>query len=118
MDAISKKTDLTFLVELSEGSNEFVREMVEEFLLQLPDTISKMQEYLDDKKWIELRNVAHKLKPSLDFMGLLSIKEIVKTLEKNCVDQVNLELVPGMVKEIIDTCSIGAEELKIEVLKY
>ncbi|OFY87764.1 MAG: hypothetical protein A3F72_02680 [Bacteroidetes bacterium RIFCSPLOWO2_12_FULL_35_15] len=108
-------TDLTYLKELSEGSNEFVLEMINGFLEQTPEMLEKMARYLNEKKWPELRGVAHKMKPSIDFMGIHSVKDTVNAVEKYAGEQINFELLPDMVASIIQACSVAIIELREKI---
>jgi HPt (histidine-containing phosphotransfer) domain-containing protein len=117
-NADKKYTDLTYLKELSEGSNEFAIEMIDQFLTQTPVMLENMKTYLNEKKWKELRDVAHKMKSSSDFVGIHSIKEILITVEKYAGEQINLEQLPGLVAEITNSCSVAFIELKNELKNF
>jgi PAS domain S-box-containing protein len=70
------------LAELSRGNQEFIQKMVAIFLEQTPIRLNELQEGLSQRNWKQVSDIAHKMKPSLDSMGIDSVKEIVKNLEK------------------------------------
>lgn len=110
-----KHIDLSYLKEIAEGNNEFIRKMIRAYLSQTPGMLADMSKSIDEKKWKELRGVAHKMKPSLDFVGLHSIKQTVKDIEKYSNEESHLELLPAMVEEVKSTCIIAMEELEHEL---
>ena len=110
---VSKKNiDLTFLRDMAEGSEDFIKEMIEEFIKQTPIIIDDMNKYLMDKNWDSLNETAHKLKPGIDFMGIHSIKEVIINLEKNAAKQTNLQNLPSLMAKITDICTKAIEDLK------
>lgn len=110
--------ELSYLKKVAEGSDEFIKEMISAFLIQTPQIIKDMNRYLNEKKWTELRGVAHKIKPSVDFMGLSNIKETVKNIEKYAGEQTNLDLLPELISQVEKVCQGAVEELKEELKKY
>lgn len=110
-----KHTDLTYLKELSNGSNEFVKEMLSIFIKEMPEAISKIETHLQKKEWQLLRGVLHKIKPSITFVGLKEIEEVVKDAEEYAGSQTNLDKLPEMIMKIKTTCTEGIHELQEEL---
>jgi PAS domain S-box-containing protein len=110
-----KHIDLSYLKEIAEGNNEFIKKMIRAYLSQTPTMLADMTKSIDGKKWKDLRGVAHKMKPSLDFVGLHSIKQTVKDIEKYSNEETHLELLPAMVEEVKSTCIVAMEELQHEL---
>ena len=50
-------------------------------------------------------------------MGIHSIRETVKTIEKYATEQVNLDLLPGLVAQVNEVCANAINELKDELKK-
>jgi PAS domain S-box-containing protein len=107
--------DLSYLKEISEGNNEFIKKMIRAYLSQTPTMLEDMSKSIHGKKWKDLRGIAHKMKPSLDFVGIHSIKQTVKDIETFSNEETHLELLPGMVEEVKATCISAMEELKHEL---
>ncbi len=110
--------DLTYLKELAEGSNEFVVEMITIFLQQTPEMLEQMTKYLNEQKWTQLCGVAHKMKPTIDYMGIHSIRETVETIEKYADEQQSLDLLPGLVAQVNQVCTNAINQLKTEIKKF
>lgn len=111
----NKTIDLTYLKEIANGSNEFIKEMIETFIFQTPPLLENMKKYLAEKKWIELSGLAHKMKPTVDFIGIHAIRETVKNIENFSREQTNLDALPGMLDQVTEACLKAIGELKVEI---
>jgi CheY-like chemotaxis protein len=111
-------TDLTYLKDIASGSNDFIREMLETFMSQTPPLLESMEKYLAEKKWKELSGLAHKMKPTIDFIGIHSIRETVKNIEDYSRAETNLDALPAMLSQVKEVCLRAIEELKAELPKY
>jgi HPt (histidine-containing phosphotransfer) domain-containing protein len=113
-----KHIDLTYLLQIANGSNKFIDEMITLFMEQTPQAIHEMEEDLAKKDWKALRGVAHKMRPSLTFVGLKEVEETVKQVEANADAQKDLDKLPDMVARIKEICDAAAKELQEEKKKY
>ncbi|HET6992051.1 MAG TPA: response regulator, partial [Bacteroidia bacterium] len=113
-----KHIDLNYLIEISDGSKEFIKKMIDAFLVQTPPMLEDMTKFTREKNWKALRGVVHKMKPSLDFIGIHSIRKTVADLETYSAEQINLELIPKMTDEVKAVCKIAMQELEKEVGKF
>lgn len=85
---ISKKVvNLDYLTELSNGSRCFINEMIHLFLLENPKEIQLLEKSIHEKKYESIKQISHKLKSSISFVGLNKIigKELkeIETLAEN-----------------------------------
>jgi PAS domain S-box-containing protein len=104
--------DLSYLSELAEGSEEFILKMIRAFLIQTPQLIDQMKQGAALKQWQEVRGAAHKMKPSMDFIGIHSLKSVVASIENNAHDQKNLDKLPTMIAEVETVCEKAMQELE------
>ncbi|SDH69175.1 PAS domain S-box-containing protein [Flavobacterium omnivorum] len=74
--------NLNFLHNSSSGDDEFVVKMVGVFVEQTTATIEKIDAALESNNFLEISQLIHKIRPSTDHMGVLSIQSEMKTLEK------------------------------------
>lgn len=115
METISNKhIDLTYLKQLSNGSNEFINEMISVFMEQTPIEISNLEKYLKAKDWKSLRAIAHKMKPSFSFMGIKELESTIKLIEEYAANETNLDLLPELISKIKNTCNEAIKELEVE----
>lgn len=115
METITHKhIDLTYLKQLSNGSKEFINEMITVFIEQTPIEISNLEKYLEAKDWKSLRAIAHKMKPSFSFMGIKEVDSLVKLIEEYASNETNLDQLPDMIAKAKNICNEAIKELKIE----
>ncbi len=60
---------------------DFISKMVAALLDQLPNDITKLKEYSYKEEWDALSKLAHRMKPSIEGMGIHSLKSIIRELE-------------------------------------
>ncbi len=113
-----KHTDLTYLLKLANGSDEFIAQMLSLFIEQTPDALGKMEKYLQEHDWELLSKVAHKMKPSIMFVGIKELEQDVKAIEDYASEKANLDKLPEMVSHVKTICNEAIGELKEEILNF
>ncbi|TVQ14982.1 MAG: response regulator [Bacteroidetes bacterium] len=109
--------DLDYLEQLSEGDDDFTISMLSYFLENTPGVINELKQFHKDKDWKSLRNVAHKFKPQLTFMGIKSVFNEVETIEQNAANEVKTDDIPALIKTVEEICSKAMEEIRSELEK-
>ena len=83
--------DLSYLRDVSSGSNEFMIEMIELFLDQTPAYFEQLSQFVNEENWPKVAEIAHKIKPTLAFMGADAAKESMAEIETNARNLTNTE---------------------------
>jgi HPt (histidine-containing phosphotransfer) domain-containing protein len=107
----AKLTDLSFLREMSDDDS-FIKEFVGLFLQNMPISVADLEEGLKEKDYEKIRMAAHKMKPSLNYVGLKNTYEVVAKIEKFSKEKTNLDDLPSMIKQVSDECNIACMELE------
>lgn len=76
--------DLSFLLEIADGSDEFIVESIGMFLEQTPQLLSAIANAIAGKDWNEASQTAHKLKPNLGFFGMPISQTLIQEIELTC----------------------------------
>lgn len=92
--------DLTYLETVCEGDKEFMQEMIQAFLNTIPDNMSEIRTLAGSGDWAELARVAHKMKPSVTFMGIEPLKEKIIALESAAKQGTDVSLMKQLATEI------------------
>ena len=87
------KIDLSYLEDIAGGSNDFIIEMIDMFLEQTPGYFNDIRQGILDKDWKKVSDIAHKVKPTLAFMGSNSAKETMAGIEMDSRNLVNLDTI-------------------------
>jgi hypothetical protein len=63
---------------LSDGDNEFVMQIIDLFLTEIPEDLKQVKFGIEEKDYTKTHAFAHKIKPTLDLMGMnLAFEEIL-----------------------------------------
>jgi HPt (histidine-containing phosphotransfer) domain-containing protein len=107
------KVDLSYLEDIAGGSNEFIIEMIDMFLEQTPAYCQDIKQAIIDKDWQKVSNLAHKVKPTLAFMGSNAAKETMAGIEMDSRNLVSLDTIGATFDALHQDCMQLFEDLKI-----
>ncbi len=78
----SELIDLSYLLEASEGDEEFIKMMLNSFLLNTPTYLEDLDRLLIEKNYRGLHSCAHKFKGTVAIVGVSSLQQLLGTFEK------------------------------------
>jgi len=73
--------DLSFINEIADGSDEFIIESIDMFLVQTPDLLESINKGIAEHNWPLVASASHKLKPNLGFFGMKISQETFQEIE-------------------------------------
>jgi len=109
-------TDLTFLRQYSGNDEPFVLEMVQMFIKRTTLEIPELLHATKAANWPAVKSAVHKLKSTVNFMGITCIKEKIQLCEDLALEGKDGLFISELVGEIADTCLQAAVELEEQVL--
>ncbi len=112
-----RHSNLTYLRGIANSNNDFVVQMLKIFIDQTPPALERLEKAINRKDWTSVRAIAHKIKPSVTFIGLKEIEKDVPALENYAEAKSNLNLVPSLYKKINKVCTEAVVELEEEIEK-
>ncbi|MCW3092539.1 MAG: luxQ 5 [Ferruginibacter sp.] len=77
-----KLYDLSAIRTISRGNEMFVIKMVNMLIDQVPVQVAQMEARYDEGDYKGMAAIAHKIKPGIDNMGIVSLKESIREIEK------------------------------------
>lgn len=103
IDPVKSKSELnlSYLSEMSGDSPDFMIEMLDTMVMQIPLYLADLQNAVDAQDWVQAGAFAHKVKPTFYYVGRDDMRDYMQVIERNCKDAVNLEMIPGALKEIM-----------------
>ncbi|MXV52536.1 Hpt domain-containing protein [Pedobacter sp. HMF7647] len=104
-DSRNEKLNLSYLNEIADGSTEFVIEMIDIFLEQTPGYFNILNEAVAGQDWKTTMEVAHKIKPTLAFIGLNEARDEIQEVEQNTRDLVDLDQIKSKVDKVNSLCA-------------
>lgn len=118
LNSSNLKIDLTYLNEIAGGDAEFMIDMIDIFMDQTPVYVEQLIAALAEKDWKTVGDLAHKIKPTLAFMGVDHAKDKMAAIEHNARAETNLETIADEFAEIKTLCEnlyVGLEKVKAEL---
>lgn len=108
--------DLSTIIAVSGGDEDFVKKMVKLFIETVPANLLELNTYLNSENWDMVSKMAHKLKSTLDSMGIHSLKQDVRMVESNAKRNENLDSLPALIYKMNVVIKQCIEQLQKEVL--
>ena len=115
--AYPRYTNLDYLKEITGDEPEVTKEFIQMFFDQLPEFRDGMNKYLDEKKWKELGEIAHKAKSSVMTFGMNDLGLRLKDLQLKTQKLEDIESYPVYVDEFLKTMDEAEVELKDDMSK-
>jgi HPt (histidine-containing phosphotransfer) domain-containing protein len=92
--------NLDQLHDLSEGNQLFIDKMMALFIELMPQIISELGIGLKEQNYQRIHAAAHKAKPSIDMMGINSLKDTIRDLEKNALKDQNVDQIKPLIEKV------------------
>lgn len=110
-------SDLTLIYERADGDMQFLKEIIECYILEMPVYIKEMDDCLAAKDFEEIRKQAHKMKAPIALMGALSLKELYSDIELGAKQQRNFDELAKQIAIAKEQCLQTVVELHQEFKK-
>ncbi len=107
--------NLQFLREISENNEQFFREFITMFLLNTPKSVNDMNEAHQHNDWEQLRQAAHKVKPSFNYVGLKELNQLSAKVEEFAKQKINAAEITIMLARITAMSIIAYRQLEEEL---
>ena len=82
------------------------------FLNNVPSDLEALKEAFDSQKWEEMREIVHKMKGNVGYMGITLIKKELQILEKVNKEVGDLEEIADIVNKVEIVVELAIQELK------
>ena len=107
--------NLNYIEEISGGDKEFMKQLIDIFLEQVPVFISNMKKFYAEKELIDLAKEAHTAKSSVLIFGIensgILLKKIQLLAESN-----ELSTIPNFIQSVEMELEVVAKEL-VKIVK-
>lgn len=118
LDPNNLQIDLSYLNEIAGGDAEFMIEMIDIFIEQTPIYTEQLVIAVKEGDWKTVGDLAHKIKPTLAFMGVDKAKDQMASIEQKARSGNNLEDIPAEFAEVKAVCEnlySGLNKVKAEL---
>lgn len=109
--------DLSYLDQMTGEDSELKFKMINIMLEETPTELELLDSYCKAGNWDGVRAVAHKMKSSLQYMGLKETLELAKSIELTAREKVDVDQLPERINNVILTCKAALTSLSAELEK-
>ena len=113
----ARYTNLDYLKEITGGESEIMKEFIQMFFDQLPEFRNGMTNFLAEKKWKELGEIAHKAKSSVMTFGMNDLGHRLKELQMKTQKLEDIESYSEYVQEFMGIITQAENELQADLGK-
>jgi len=107
-----KLYDLTQIEKISRGNDDFIQKMITLFNDLITTNLLLLNDAMDQKDFNAIKRITHKIKPSVEQMGISSIKETIRYVENYDLSAGNWQELGIKVNEINSCLTKVVESIK------
>lgn len=103
--------DMGYLEQVAKGNIAFMLEMINIFLVRTPETLLELEQVILGRNWEMVGFLAHKLKATYAYMGMLDLKEYLIIIERNAKTGTELEMILPLFLKIREQTTEAIREI-------
>jgi CheY-like chemotaxis protein len=111
----NKLYDLAMIRSVSGGDEVFIKKMILLFIETVPQNVQELVDATGRKNWEQVSKMAHKLKSTIDSMGIRSLHNQIRTVELQAKNGEHLDQMTDMVRHVESVVSACIQQLRSEV---
>jgi signal transduction histidine kinase/DNA-binding response OmpR family regulator len=114
-----KMIQLDYLHQLSNGNKDFEKAMAEEFLIQVPEQLTRLKEAVDAVDYKTIRTLAHNMKTSVAFLGLTeTLNPVLEKIEQTAAAKNEITIINSNYQHLNAVCTEAIAETKEYVQSF
>jgi HPt (histidine-containing phosphotransfer) domain-containing protein len=106
------KYSLDYLNSISGGDTDFVKEMIQTFLSNVPEELLKIQHLIEKKEWKMVGSEAHRFASNLVFLELNTLRDITVKIEEMGTNQKHTDQISDLFNQLKAGCDQIIQKLK------
>jgi len=104
--------DLSKLEEIAKGNKQFVNKMVNLFIKEAASSVSQIKIAFQDGDFSKVKAIAHRIKPSIDNMGISSLKNDIREIEKHAEIYLSSKQLDTLITKLETKIALVINDLK------
>jgi len=104
--------DLTLVEAISGGDKAFIAKMLRLFLDTVPASLHDLRSLSAKQQWADLGKAAHKLKSTIDSMGIGELKPVIREIESTGKTGTGTDAAPALVEQVVAVMERVMEQVK------
>lgn len=103
---------LDYLKSISGGDEEFVKEMIQTFITNVPNELISLHNLITQKNWSKVGAESHRFASNLVFLELTSLRSIAIQIEDIGSKQTQTDQIPELFEQLEKGCLLIITKLK------
>lgn len=112
-----KSIDLTMLNNRAEGDKEYLKEIFETYITEMPIYLDEFNAFIKIKNWPEITKQAHKIKSPVALVGAFDLKKLYEKVETEGLTESKQAELIDLFEEINRLTLKTIEDINTELLK-
>ena len=103
------------LFEMADGDKDFLTQLLEVFEQEVLAVLANMDDCLQAHDIPGIQSLAHKIKPSVDSVSYAEMKELIREIEMESVEENSMVLIERfrtLMQQLLEECEVEIENLK------
>lgn len=88
-----EQANMAYLIELSSGNTQLIREILELFIKQTPPDMELLSTFIQEENWEKVYKQAHHIKPTLAYVGANELRQELQEIENSAKNRQHLHTV-------------------------
>jgi len=114
---MSTSIDITYLVEMSDGDNQLMTEILNIYLEQVEEFSTELKNHIQNNDLKSIAAVAHKAKTSCSIVGFKAISAKFVEIEKSIKSNESISKVAEKVNQVIKLLELSISEVNKLITK-
>ena len=114
----SRAVDLSFIIKRAEGDNEYLKEIFESYLTEMPIYLQEFNQFVTKNNWPQIRKQAHKMKSPIALVGAHRLKKLFDIAESDSTLETRPHEALVIFEEINHLCLKTIEEIAKELKTF
>jgi HPt (histidine-containing phosphotransfer) domain-containing protein len=113
-----KVCDLNYLIEMMSGKKSLIREIMDTFLIQIPEELSFIKTAINKIDFPGVKSYSHTMKSSVSILGVSSLIPILKAMEDLATKGIDMAKIIELNLQLNSICQQAIEEIEKEKFNY
>ncbi len=109
-----------YLKSAAMGNKSFLKEVIGIFILQIPEDLVLLEKSLLEKNWNTLADYAHKMKSSINVMGMKESERLLIEIETASIKTITPDekFIAAKIKTLKKKCIVAVDEAKELMIEW
>ncbi len=100
-----------------DGNKRYMAEFLQIFLDQYPEAITLMHHHINERDWVQVQRVAHRIKSTINIIGLKDLYDVIKAIDKHTRGKTNFPTVQPLYEQFVEIGNLRVLQLEKELQK-